>query len=75
MALLRWPTPSRELRDRFQRRDAVVPPWGILSAEGLEPMAEFVSDASDFMSGQIDAEKLARRAVLRHRHQGRDAPR
>ena len=55
------------LRERFQRGAAVASAWGSVRAEGLEPSADFVSDASEFTSGQIDADELVRRALDRHR--------
>jgi PHD/YefM family antitoxin component YafN of YafNO toxin-antitoxin module len=55
------------LRERFERGEAVASAWGSLGAEGLKPTAQFVDDANDFTSGQIDADELARRAVARHR--------
>jgi hypothetical protein len=55
------------LRERFQRGEAVASAWGSLRAEGLEPSAQFVSDAAKFTSGQIDADELVRRAIVRHR--------
>lgn len=55
------------LRERFERGEAVASAWGSLSAEGLTPTAQFVSDANDFASGKIDADELARRAIARHR--------
>ena len=55
------------LRERFQRGEAVASAWGSLSAEGLEPTPQFVSDANEFTSGLIDADELARRSIERHR--------
>jgi hypothetical protein len=54
------------LRERFRRGEAVASAWGSLRAEGLEPTAQFVRDANEFTSGQIDSDELVRRAVARH---------
>jgi hypothetical protein len=55
------------LRERFERGEAVASTWGSLRAEGLEPTAQFVGDAAEFVSGQIDEQELLHRAIERHR--------
>lgn len=56
-----------ELREKFERREAVASAWGSLSAERLTPTPQFLKDAEEYTNGELAVDDLVQRAVRRHR--------